>query len=183
MSKNVVFVGSPDRGKSFACKNFLKKISYRENYIYDINNEYEFKNEFSPFTNMEDFLETIEDVEDSNIVFEEASAFFSSQGSTNKNVINQLCRRFHTRNFNILVFHSLRKIPIDILDYIDIMYIFRTEDLPQNVYKRFGSVPRIIKMYEDVYNKTDRTEFNREKKTYKDDNSKKYFHYHRIYTK
>jgi hypothetical protein len=84
---------------------------------------------------------------------------------------------------NLFIFHALDQIPTDILYYIDFIVIFRTKDNLAKVEKKFSDFPQIIQAFKDVQEKTNGTEFNRFKKTYKDEKSKKYFHYKRIITK
>lgn len=184
--KNFIICAEQDRGKTFFAKDLLKKFCNRKNYIFDINNEYrEFKNEAANFADKDTFLEKTPSVSNSclNVVFEEASAFFSKSGSTSKNTIAHICRRFHTKNINLFIFHALDQIPTDILYYIDFIVIFRTKDNLAKVEKKFSDFPQIIQAFKDVQEKTNGTEFNRFKKTYKDERSKKNFHYKKIITK
>jgi len=190
--KNILIVGSPDRGKSFLLKSILKDFSARHNFMYDINREHtefpnQIKNHFKGFPSIPQFLELMtkenEDgtayVSSSNIVFEEASAFFHPSGGLDLKTRNILSRRFHTQNLNIFLFHSMGMIPQNILVFADFTFLFRTEDNPDDVEKGFKKHRKYIEAYHDVRAKTENTFFNREKKTYRDEHSKKWFHYNR----
>ena len=173
--KNIIVVKAQDRGGSYFIKNELlpKFQNGRLNFIYDINNEYgQFHN------NLNDYFDELPDVEEfmsvvphdtnsfCNVVFEEATGFFSNSGSGSKKILRHITRRFHTQNLNIFIFHSLLKIPNYIYDYMDFIVLFKTDDDQAEVHKSFKSYPKIIEAFDDVKNKTDNTYFNREKKIY-----------------
>lgn len=177
--KNIVICGFPGRGKSYKTKEILADFqkntdgSPRLNYMFDLNKEYTmFPNEvnkhFKKFPGIVEFKEFIieRDIEGANIVFEEATAFFSNSGSIDQRTLNLLSRRFHTQNLNIFLFHSLRKIPLDIMDFVDFFFLYRTEDMPGNVEKKFKDHPKLIECYLDVRAKTNGTQFDRERKIY-----------------
>lgn len=184
--KNFIVVAEQDRGKTFFVKNeILKKFSKRKNYIYDINLEYkEFKNEIRFISGKDEFLNAVPCETNScvNVIFEEASAFFSKNGSTAKGTIKHICRRYHTKNINVFVFHALDQVPTDILYYIDFIILFKTKDNKTKIESVFKDFPNIIDAFNDVQQKTQNTYFDRFKKTYADEHSKKYFHYNRVIT-
>lgn len=191
--KNILIVGSPDRGKSHLLKSILKDFQGRPNYIYDINKEHtEFPNSlnkhFRGFPSIPEFVDfiTLKDEEtgddiihNANVVFEEASAFFHPSGGLDLKTRNILSRRFHSKNLNIFLFHSLGMIPQNILVFADYTFLFRTEDNPDDVYKGFKRHPKFINAYLDVKEKTEGTKFNREEKIYPNEHSKQFFHYKR----
>lgn len=189
--KNFVVIKAQDRGGShFIKKELLPKFQNRDNYIYDINNEYTmFKNKvkdyFDELPDIQEFLEFVPHTTGSycNVVFEEATGFFSRSGAGSSLALKHITRRFHTQNLNIFIFHSLMKIPTDIYDYMDYLVLFRTDDDPYEVHKAFKSYPKIISSFDRIRALTEGTEFNREKKTYKDERSKEFFHYKEIISK
>jgi hypothetical protein len=182
--KNFVVIAEQDRGKTFFVKNeILKRFSKRKNFIYDINMEYnEFKNEIRFISDKDQFLNDVPCNTNSNVnvIFEEASAFFSKNGSTAKGTIKHICRRFHTKNINVFVFHALDQVPTDILYYIDFIVLFKTKDNKEKIESTFKAFPNIIEAFNDVQEKTKNTFFDRFKKSYADDYSKQFFHYKRI---
>lgn len=190
--KNYVVIADQDRGKSFFVKNdILKKFHHRKNYIYDINGEYgEFRNELQGLPSKEEFLKIVpcdtNPPSNCNVVFEEATSFFSRGGTTESALNLHIFRRFHTKNINVFVFHGINMVPLDILIAIDFFIIFKTSDDVEKLEKKFSGHPigeRLIEAYKDIQEKTRGTEFNRETKTYKDDHSKKFFHYKRVIAK
>lgn len=192
MSINIAVVAMQSRGKSnFIKLDFLPKFQggKRENWIFDFNNEYDFENKlwdkFDELPEMQDFLHAVPCETDSfcNVIFEEATGFFSKAGTQNKKVFQHVTRIHHTKNINVFVFHSLVDIPEQVRKYMDFIHLWRTDDDPLDVEKEFKSFPKIIEMFYDIREKTENTFFNRRKKTYPDEHSKKWFHYKRIYAK
>lgn len=192
--KNFIIVADQDRGKSFFIKQLLKRFqkdsngTIRKNYIFDINLEYRmFKNEISGLPEKLDFLKrtpvTTSPPSRCNVVFEEATAFFSRAGVTESSLNAHIYRRHHSKNLNIFVFHGLNFVPVDILLAIDFIVLFKTSDSLQMVQKKFSNYPKVIEAFIDVQKKTQNTFFNREKKTYPDKHSKDFFHYKKIIAK
>ena len=200
--KNILIVGEPGRGKSHMAKTILKKFAKdkegeRINCIFDINGEYkEFKNElnkhFKGGVGINQFLDfvTAKDeqtgktkVVHANILFEEATFFFSNSGNMNLRTIDLMCRTFHTKNLNIFNFHLLRKVPADVYGFADFTFIFRTKDRLNDIEDRFDDYPEVIEAWKDVMKKTDNTFMDRATKKYKDERSKQFYHYHKCIAK
>ena len=187
--KNFLVIADQDRGKSFFIKeNILKKFHSRKNYIYDINLEYtQFKNEIQGLPSKENFLDIVPNTTKPpsacNVIFEEATAFFSRAGVTESKLMQHIYRRFHTKNINVFVFHGLNFVPVDILPSIDFIILFKTSDDVSEVEKRFKRYPKIISAFLEVREKTKNTFFNRELKTYPDQRSKEFFHFYKVVAK
>lgn len=189
--KNIIVIKSQDRGGSFFIKNdLLPSLKGRQNFIYDINNEYTMfenviKKIYKELPDMDVFLQTLPIGSESyvNIVFEEATGFFSRSGSQDNLLLRHITRRFHTKNVNVFIFHSLLMIPKEIMAYVDFIVLFRTSDDKYEVYKKFKAYPKIIEAFNDVQHKTEGTLFNRDTKKYYDEKSKRFFHYKRIIAK
>ena len=188
--KNFVVVALRGAGKTTWIKALLNKWRGRKDYILDYYYEYlKYKNYFTDKADKELFLDCI-DTEAShkqascNILFEEATFYLRNIGITDGRIIRQLTGAHHTCNINIFVFHSLLAVPSDIMRLIDFWVIFQTDAQEKNkVLKHFEGYPKIIEKYLDVQKKTHGTSFNRDKKTYPDERSKKFFHYHRVHAR
>jgi Cdc6-like AAA superfamily ATPase len=150
MSKAIIIVGSTGEGKTTQVKEILKQTSQQLS-IFDVNNEYrEFKNN----NITQDFnLFLIESKKKINtcIVFEEATIFFSHQSGT-EDIKNILVRKRHTKNLLIFNFHSLRQVPLFLLDFCDCLILFRTKDLESNIDKRFKENESILKAFAQLKN-------------------------------
>lgn len=144
--KAIIIVGATGSGKSTLIKKLLAPVDVNRLFVYDVNAEY-FKNE--PLPDIDDFLLQVKNVEESVIVFEEATVFFSNRGS-NKAMRRLLVGKRHARNVIILVFHSIRAIPFYIFDLVNYVAVFRTNDEEKIVRERFEL---LVSAYTDVKDK------------------------------
>ena len=123
MSKAILLIGMTGQGKSTYLKKLIDK-SGRKAIIYDVNNEH---NQGRNLPDFNEFLNRVTKVKGSLIAFEEATIFFSSK-SSDKQMRELLIRKRHTNNLIILLFHSIRTIPIDIFDFVNYYVLFKTND-------------------------------------------------------
>lgn len=123
MSKAVILIGMTGEGKSTYLKKLMKSAG-RPVLIYDVNNEHGTGQQLPEFTA---FLERATRVKNHLIAFEEATIFFSSKSSDNQ-MRELLIRKRHTNNLIVLLFHSIRAIPIDIFDFVNYYVLFKTND-------------------------------------------------------
>ena len=179
---NILIFGAQGRGKSNFVKNLLKKYSGRENWIFDPNQEYKMRNMAKDISTRQEFLLMTPHAPKSrvNVVYEEASGFFSKNGGIPQNLVKHICRQFHTQNLNVFNYHGLTQFNTANLIYVHYIIIFRTQDDPDDVHRMFKSHKNILAAYDDVMKKTEGTFFDRRNKIYKDAYSKKFYHYHQI---
>lgn len=155
MSKVIVNVGFTGTGKTVGTKEILKGL-HVPLFIYDVNNEYkEFKG--SVLKSFEDFLQEANLKKNHCIVFEEATIFFSHSGSS-KMIMELLVRKRHTKNLIILNFHSLRKVPLYILDFTDYLILRKTNDNPETIRKKFEDYEIIFQSFQQVQCSKDKFE-------------------------
>ena len=148
MAKCIVNVGATGTGKSTETRAILMQSSQPE-FIYDVNGEYkDYKGAISNM-NFKDFLSNAKNKTNTTIVFEEATIFFKQQGST-EDMLNLLVRKRHSNNIIILNFHSLRKVPLDILDFTNYMIIHKTNDLDAVISKKYEEHVDIWNAYKEV---------------------------------
>jgi hypothetical protein len=124
-----IIVGATDTGKSYFIKKLLKKVPNKQALlIYDIEGEYE---EFYPYRleEFETFINKAVNYENAIIVLEETTAFLSNRGD-NMTVRKLLVQKKHSKNYIILVFHSVRMIPRFIYELSNFITIFKTNDAP-----------------------------------------------------
>lgn len=150
MSKAIAIIGRTKTGKTTLTKELLNGFEPSRVHVYDVNNEYaEYKRgalpKFSEFLNKL----TIKDrrgeltTRKSAIVFEEATIFLR-HNTQSEQITELLTTKRHTENFIILNFHSLRKLPVYILDMLDFVVIKKTNDNPNFIKTKFGD-------FEDLY--------------------------------
>ncbi len=149
-------VGRRGEGKSTFVKSIVNRfLSNRVKYIFDFQNEYndvcknfDFRDTSKDFDN---FVNSIVDVQNSVVIFDEATIFFSHQKRT-QNILKYLVSSRHNNNVTFFCFHSLRRVPLEILDFTNYMCIFRTNDLISNIKKKYQETPIIWEGYESVMN-------------------------------
>lgn len=149
MSKCIIIVGGTGSGKTTIVKKLL--AAHKGNkLIYDVNNEYG-----EEYISMDDFYKRALRAENSVIVFEEATIFFSTAGGTTE-MRELLVRKRHTNNLFIFNFHSLSQIPLYILMFCDKLIIKKTNDQIPQVERKFKGNRKIARAYIDVHNSPDR---------------------------
>lgn len=142
-----IIVGSTGTGKTTFTKKLLSGIKQRI-FIYDINNEYTefYTGKFLPFS---EFMEMVKPVKNSIIIFEEATIFLNHK-NTNSILIEKLVRKRHENNYIILNFHSLRKIPIYILDMVNYLTMFKTLDSDKFIQSKFEGFVNIPEKFDTL---------------------------------
>ena len=133
---NLVIVGKMHYGKTTTIKNLLSNFYDDRIFAFNPYHDYD-KITDNLFYDKQKFLNTINKKKNSVFVFEEATAFFKN---SNDVISRLLTGNHHDNNCNIFVFHSLRAIPIEIYDYIDSLFCFRTNDRPQLILQKYKGV-------------------------------------------
>jgi hypothetical protein len=148
--KAIIIVGNTGRGKTTAAVKALKKgiIEKRKIFVFDPNNDYKefYKKEF---TDEFEFCESVKNVYNSFILFEEATIFFSNKGS-NKILTSLLVRKRHQNNTVVLLFHSLRSIPVYIFELSNYLILYKTADRENLIEKKFDAFPEIIQTFKKL---------------------------------
>jgi len=126
MSRCIAIVGGTHRGKS----TFIKgRIKGREHLILDIKREYKRGFKRYPNANREEFFTYIDEkpVKNTIIVLEEASFYLSHRHYSTK-CEKLIVNKWESLNTYFVVYHSIRKIPDWMYDYLDAMVLFKTND-------------------------------------------------------
>lgn len=140
MGKCMVVVGGTGVGKSTFIKNFIKshlKDPRFKHLINDINNEYKSFTTFSKSGELQPFLEHVQKIQNTMVVFEEATIYFGNN-TRNAMLTRLLTLKRHSNNFYILVFHSLNDMAKNVKTHIDLLVLFKTNDLFSDVKKKLG---------------------------------------------
>lgn len=146
MSIAIINIGGTGSGKTTNTRKILGQLNRMPKHIYDVNNEY---NTGKPLTTFETFLSQANNLKQTVIVFEEATIFFS-HSSAGKDIKELLVRKRHTGNIIVLNFHSLRQVPLFILDFTDFIYLFNTKDNPANIEVKFKDYPEIYSAFNQI---------------------------------
>lgn len=182
--KAFIFIGEQGRGKSTKCKELIKKFGNKSLYAYDPNAEYiGFKNKIKGLPSRKQFVEIATTVKNSVVVYEEATGFFNNKMGCPLEVVDSLVRNFHTKNIIIFNFHTLRSVPVEIMDFVQFINLFHTNDRFTLIKNKFRDDEELLKIFSDVYEKTFGTDKNRLTNEYIDEKSKQYYHYSRMYAR
>lgn len=135
----VCIAGSTGTGKTLFLKNIIKNLNDKV-YILDPQDEYNEKFLISKIIKVK-YFETIykllnSDIQNTTFVIEEASMFFTH--AEDRQIIRKLVSNRHDNNNFFFVFHSLRKIPNFIIDFIDYLILFQTNDQQQTILRKFN---------------------------------------------
>ena len=158
MSKCIVLVGATGTGKTTTACELLKGFNNRQNLIFDVNNEEKykpFKNIWNKNFDFKNFVISANLQKNTDIVFEEATIFFSHSGST-ENIKKLLVQKRHTNNILIFNFHSLRQVPLFILDFCDLLILGKTIDNYRNIETKFAQFEDIFEAFNIVQNSEDK---------------------------
>jgi hypothetical protein len=150
MAIAIVTAGMTGKGKTTLVKELIAKSGMPE-FIFDIHKEYQMNGSF--YGSFKDFAEKASKLKNHVIVFEEASIFFKRSRGINEYVDAMLVNKRHMGDKGCMLifnFHSLRKVPLDILDLINFIVILKTNDVPKNVMQRFGDYAGIFEAFEKV---------------------------------
>jgi hypothetical protein len=146
----IINVGGTGTGKSTEVRKILKSLKPSIVEIYDINGE------FDDITGTDDcerhdiFLERVKTLQNATVVFEEATIFFSNRGSSEK-LTEMLVRKRHLQTNIILNFHSVRSIPKYVFDFVDYVFLRKTNDTLKSVKEKIDN-DRFIEIFEKVNN-------------------------------
>jgi hypothetical protein len=127
-------VGGEHTGKTTYTKKLLNKK--KNVLIHDINNEY-YNNPAYTLPSIDQFVEQARKRTNSIIVFEEATIAFGNRRRTDL-VTDLLVRKWHSGNYYIFIFHTLRSIPVEIFDSVNFLTLFKTGDRPDFLENRLA---------------------------------------------
>ena len=150
MPKLFLMIGGTGSGKTTLVQGKLKLLPSHKKFIFDIQGQYKnFDN--TDYGSFKNFVSKIEVVKNSAIVVEEATAFLKHHGVGAKFIEIILSKR-HRNNVFFLCFHSLRSVPIDILDFTDYIFLKKTKENPTLLFTKFKEYPEILQAVNCVRN-------------------------------
>lgn len=145
-------VGRRRSGKSTKAKAFVRSIAHPlPPLVYDVQREWGYGGPNLP--TMEAFLEQVAAIPARGIgrvvVFEEAGIFFANNGRSEL-LTRILISTAHSRVTTVLVFHSLRMVPLHILELLNGLVLFKTMDTPAALVHKFKGVDSILNAWHEV---------------------------------
>jgi ABC-type dipeptide/oligopeptide/nickel transport system ATPase component len=154
MPKLFLFIGGTGTGKTTLVHSKLKLLPSHEKFVFDIQKQY-LQYDETDYGNFKNFVSKIEHAKNSAIVVEEATAFLKHH-SVGAKFIEIILSKRHRNNIFFLCFHSLRSVPIDILDFTDFIFLKKTKENPTLLFTKFKEYPEILKAVKMVQSNSDK---------------------------
>lgn len=127
-----IFIGHTGQGKTTMANNLIKD---KRLYVFDVNNEYpKLPNDTGTLyprmrnvdLNMKKFISICEKLKGYNILIEDATGFL--RGKINDSFSRLLVGKRHTKNNYLILFHSINRVPPEIMEMSNFIYLFKTND-------------------------------------------------------
>jgi hypothetical protein len=135
--KVFIVCGERGSGKTSWMRQLVQK-SKLPYYVYDFHGDWNVQ-----LTSMEDFVAACNKAKNCIFVYEDATSYIST-GSVKQTFRRALARSRGQGVTILLVFHSLRLIPLDLFEMANYLVLFRTKDQFERIEKRFEDFPKII---------------------------------------
>lgn len=149
----IINAGSTGTGKSTLIKRMLAQSS--KFLIFDVQNEYDgipiYNGKILPKmrfckNDIIKFIDLVKRLDKGyNVFIEEATGFI--KGRSSLDFIKLVLSKRHLKINFILNFHSLHRVPLDLVEFTDIIYLRKTGDLEKNVKEKF---PDILETWKKV---------------------------------
>jgi len=151
MAYVIVLVGGTGEGKTTYGRNMLKG---KKHIALDYGDDFKGYNRYTDVHDIPAFLKIFEPTREKFtggvVMIDEATMCFNNRGySSELNKI--LVRKRHAKNTYVLIFHSLRQIPLYIKDFIDVVLLFKTNDSEQDA-ERFPNGSKILEAQQKLKN-------------------------------
>jgi len=126
----ILIIGHTGQGKSTYLQKF---IAGRKQYIFDVNNEYNLPDDLQVRPQMRNrdlnvnrFLSICKGLKNYNICFEDATGFL--RGKQQKELSQLIVAKRHTGNNFIFLFHSINRVPPELMEMSNYVILFKTND-------------------------------------------------------
>lgn len=148
--RNYLIVGRPRAGKTQWTRNAAKALGFPL-VVNDVNAEWPGQRALDA----SEFLDIAErrHGRPTTFVWEEATGYLAGplvSARDKQRTVRALVRRFHTKHVNLLLFHSLRAVPVWVMDYTDRLILFPTNDRPQLIQEKFKGWEPVLEAWERV---------------------------------
>lgn len=148
----ILDIGMTGQGKSDFVKGLIKSKPNDRYFIFDVNNEYQ---EFS--TDLEEhqcrmtelnctaFIDECKERRNCTCVIEDSTGFL--RGNLGAKVIQVLQAKRHNNNTYILLFHSIRSVPVQLFDFANFVVLHHTNDNEKEVAKKY---PVLLETFQKI---------------------------------
>lgn len=136
MIKGNVYIicGFPEAGKSYFARSLLLKLKPQNVIVFDVNNEWGPKGKYylgagsrACYPDLDTFLPIVKKSTKKVILIEDATAHLSNRGYSEE-LAKMIVARRHSFNTYILLYHSIRAIPLYIRDVTTTVFLKKTAD-------------------------------------------------------
>jgi len=138
----ILVIGHTGQGKSTWLKKF---IAGKKQYVFDVNNEYNLPDDLQIRPQMRNrdlniprFLKNCENLKNYNICFEDATGFL--RGKQQKELSQLIVAKRHTGNNYIFLFHSINRVPPELMEMSNFIILFKTNDNIELIDRKFKNV-------------------------------------------
>lgn len=136
-------IGRPGAGKTTIARRMARAIG-APLLVFDTNAEWG----GGPLPDMDTFIEAAGRARGRLVIFEDATVFFTH--ARHQGLTRLLIGKRHAGNVYLLLFHSLRQVPLYVLDMLNGIVVLKTNDQPDKVAKRFEGFPHVVAAFEAV---------------------------------
>lgn len=138
----ILVIGHTGQGKTTWLKKFIEG---KRAYVFDVNNEYNYPTDKGPVfaqmrhvdADVKKFLQISEGLKNTNIVFEDATGFL--RGRQSPDTMRQIVKKRHTGNNFIILFHSINRVPPELMEMANYLILFKTNDNLEAIDNKFHS--------------------------------------------
>lgn len=164
MSYLILNIGATGQGKSEFVKQLIRNKPDGRYFVFDVNNEYgEIDKGGKPFNfstdleehqcrmielNASEFIEECNQRRNCTCVMEDATGFL--RGNQGKRTIQVLQGKRHKNNTYILLFHSIRSVPVQLFDFANFVVLHHTNDNRKEVEKKY---PVLLGAFDEISRK------------------------------
>lgn len=114
-------------------KYYANSESNRQ-YIFDVNNEYLLPDDYGQHKpqmrhtemNIKKFISVASSLKNTNVVIEDATGFL--RGRQSEDFARMLTAKMFTQNNYIIIFHSINRIPPELMEMANYLVLFKTND-------------------------------------------------------
>lgn len=136
----ILIIGHTGEGKTSYSNRLVKG---KKQYVFDVNNEYGYLPDDTQIRpqmrnrdlNIKRFLSICAGLRNYNIIFEDATGFF--RGKQSEQLSRLIVAKRHTGNNFIFLFHSINRVPPELMEISNYVVLFRTNDNIDIIDKKF----------------------------------------------
>lgn len=128
----ILMIGHTGQGKTTKATELIKN---KRQYIFDVNNEFRhlpidtgamYPQMRNTDLDLKRFVSICEKINNTNVLIEDATGFL--RGKQSDTFSRLLVKKRHQRNNYIILFHSINRVPPELMEMSNFIYLFKTND-------------------------------------------------------